>query len=153
MLLWDRNTLRPELHTFADTAVQPAESDGDGWVKQKKGNKKALTQETGVKVSLSLTAPHPSWLNWSEMLASLDALFRAPMYLSTFRAVGPNCHCSFVHNVPSQLTSLTLEALAKVGSVESTESRSVLTESGFLYPRPCGGPVRHASESTRRSQQ
>jgi len=29
----------------------PEEDTGDGWVKQKKGNKKALTQETGAKVT------------------------------------------------------------------------------------------------------
>ena len=34
----------------ADAVEQAVESDGDGWVTQKKHNKKALTQETGLKV-------------------------------------------------------------------------------------------------------
>lgn len=45
---------------FCAVAEQkPAVDEGDGWIKQKKGNKKALTQETGVKVSSPRDpAPH-----------------------------------------------------------------------------------------------
>ena len=45
-----------DLHWYrgAEEEAPPAEDSGDGWVKQKKGNKKALTQETGVKVGMTL---------------------------------------------------------------------------------------------------